>query len=753
MPLPFDLRVPARRCASLNQSPRCGRSRRLPLALLATSLALGAACVSCSTAGSGTSSAPATPTVTVRPNSAQPFAGSGVQFGADVQNASNSAVTWRVNQTPGGNPAVGTIDATGYYVAPSVPPASGTVTVTAVLQADPSVSGSASVAIQGSLTVAPARASLTTSQSLQLQVATAGVSASDVTWTADGGSISSTGSYTPPGIANAYTITAALNANPNVTGQATVYVTDFPGTFTWRNDNARSGVNGQELALSPSTVNSATFGKLFSCPVDGYVYAQPLYVANLPIPGNGTHNVVFVATENDSVYAFDADANPCQQLWKTPLIPPGEQAVQAPDQQTLALLGPSIGITGTPVIGMSTPVPYLYAVAATQTPAVQIGPNFVPPTYYHSLWALDLTTGQPVIRASGTQVGAEIRQGLGFNSGEENQRPALLLDNGIVYVAFGSYGGAGDYIGWLFGFDSTSLLQTAAFNSVTNPPGGGIWQSGGGPSADSSHNVYVVTGGGKFDPYRGGSSYSDSFLRFALSSGLSVSDYFTPCDQGTDESTGNDVGASAPVLLPDSAGSPVEPHLLIGASKGGSLYVVNRDNMGKFKVDGCPDPTSVVQTIPAPAANQPILSTPLYWNNAVYVAPGNGNLISFSMNQGILAPAPSGSRSQETFGPQGATPVISANGTNNAVLWLIDASGALTTPNGPAILGAYDPSDLSKELDDSGMAPKNRDTAGLAVKFTVPTVANGKVYVGTQSELDVYGLCREARVPPASCGD
>jgi hypothetical protein len=314
-----------------------------------------------------------------------------------------------------------------------------------------------------------------------------------------------------------------------------------------------------------------------------------------------------------------------------------------------------------------------------------------------------------------------------------------------VYIAFGSYGGqcVGEtnpcpYNGWLFAYDSASLQQTGAF-SVTQLPNtqGGIWQSGGGPSADSDHNVFVVTGNGPFGANQGGKSYSDSFLHLGSAGGLSVSDYFTPCDQATLETAGLDVGASAPVLLPDSAGSASQPHVLIGGSKGGSFYVVNRDNMGGFE-EPCPDSPTRVQTISA--GGGPILSTPLFWNNFVYVAPGNGNLMSFPMSAGILAPTPSASQSPETMDPQGSTPVISSNGTNNAILWLIDSSGALATPtNTPAILRAFDPNDLSKEIYNSAMVP-SRDMAGPAVKFTVPTVANAKVYVGTQTELDVYGL-------------
>jgi hypothetical protein len=303
-----------------------------------------------------------------------------------------------------------------------------------------------------------------------------------------------------------------------------------------------------------------------------------------------------------------------------------------------------------------------------------------------------------------------------------------------VYIAFGSNGVPGDYHGWLFGYDSSSLKPIGDFNATPNLVHGGIWQSGGGPSADSNHNVFVVTGDGPFDVDRGGKSYSDSFLRFGTVDGLSrVADYFTPCDQAALEAAGEDFGASAPVLVLDSLS---QPDLLIGGSKSGSLYVVNPYSMGGILLNPCPNLTAPAQTIPL--GGGPIMSTPLYWNNTVYVAPANSNLMSFSISGGILATPPLASQSPETLGPQGATPVISSNGTDNAIIWLIDSSGATT--NAPAILRAYDPNNSLQEIYSSATAAASPDTAGPAVKFTVPTVANGKVYVGTQTELDVYGL-------------
>ncbi len=375
--------------------------------LILSSLFLSLICLSCGAVGSATPAPPAPVTVNVTPTSAQPFPGGSVQFQALVGNASSSAINWQVNQISGGNAVVGTISSAGLYTAPGTVPNPASVTVTAVLQAQPVLTSSAIVtiqnlsAVQGPLTLSPKLASITTSQTIQLNVMTTGVNNTDVNWAVDGvangtytvGTISSSGDYSPSLAAGPHLITAILKANPAAIGSATIEVTGFPGTLTWRNDNARSGINSEELALAPSTVNSSTFGKLFSCPVDGYVYAQPLYVPNLAIPGGGTLNVLFVATENDSVYAFDADANPCMQIWHTSLIPSGSQAITTPNLIiTSTDIVPRVGITGTPAIEINSST--LYAVAAFQT----IGTSLPSP---QRLYALDLATGALEIKTNG----------------------------------------------------------------------------------------------------------------------------------------------------------------------------------------------------------------------------------------------------------------------------------------------------------------------------------------------------------------
>jgi hypothetical protein len=760
MPSLLDLHPGVRLTRGLSPTLRKGRSLHFPRVLLLASFLPGLICTSC---GTGGSDPPVTPpaTITITPNPAQTLPGGQVPFSAKVESAQSSTVNWQVNGMSPGNPEVGMIDSTGLYTAPSFVPGSGQITVTAVLQANPGVTASATVAIQRSLTISPAHSSFSSAQPVLLKVA--GIDNSAVNWAVDtiagGNSTVGTvlnGHYDPPPGTGSHLITATLIVDPEVTGEATVAITGFPGIFTWRNDNMRSGVNNQELALTPATVNSSTFGKLFSCPIDGYAYAQPLYLSNFPIAGKGTHNVIIVATENDSVFAFDADTKPCNQLWvQNRLIPAGSQVIDTPNQQiTSAAIVPHIGITGTPVISMATSAVYLVAAMQTISGPTNSDPNYIPPTYSQLLYALDLGTGQPEIHPAGVPIATPTGQAPPFKPILENQRAALLLNSGTVYIGFGSYDGQGDYHGWLFGYDSFSLLQAGVFNDTPDfflvgiwqrgGHQGGVWQSGGGPSVDPNdpnHDVFVLTGAGQPNQ---GVDYSDSFLRLGTNNGLTVTDYFTPCDQ----ELGNTVNAdsspqsasSAPLLLPDTAGSASQPHLLVGGTKEGLLYVVNRDNMGGFL--DCPDLQPRVQVVAV--GDGPILSTPLFWNGAVFVAAANGKLKSFPMSEGVLASSASAFQSPETLGPQGATPAISWNGANinTAIIWLIDTSGAQTWPaaSGPAILRAFDPNNLSNEIYDSTTAAASRDNAGPAVKFTVPTVANGKVYVGTQTELDVYGF-------------
>jgi len=735
MPTPFRWQSGERRSYGVVYPKYELRSRTFSLALLATVLLLIPFLASCGAVGSATA-APAV-TVTVSPTSAQPFQDETVQFQAAVLNAGSSAVQWQVNQVAGGNSSVGTIDASGLYTAPALVPNPATVTVSAVLQSDTTKTGSSSVTIHslssitGTLALSPTLSSVTTSQSVQFEILTPGVTPADLTWSATGGTISAGGLFSPPTTPGPYTILAKLTANPNTAGSATVEVTDFPGTLTWRNDNARSGVNDRELALAPATVNSSSFGLLFKCSVDGFIYAQPLYVPNLTIAGKGVHNAVIVATDHNSVYAFDADSSPCVQLWQTSLGN-GSPPISLPTLQITGTDMPFVGITGTPVIDAASK--RLYAVAAT------MGFDGLTFTYTNSLYSLDITAIQSAVQPPGVQIVSPQPASPGFSSFGQMQSSALLLESGNIYAGFGSIGGmcAGEpnpclYRGWLFAHD-LNAHPTGAFDATPGPLGdGGLGAGGSGPSADSSGNIFVTTGDGPFGPSVNGTNYSDSILHLTngSSTGLSLLDFFTPCEQTIAETGAEDVGTGSPVLVQ----SPLSPlQLILAGSTSGSLYVVNAGAMGRL----CPG--SSVNMQKTLVSRNPILTTPLFWpsNNCAYVAPANSTLQSVSLPPALFPACASASQSPETLGPEGSTPVISANGTKNAIVWLIDSGGLANSPIAPAILRAYNPDNLSKEIYNSAAA--SRDQAGPAVKFTVPTVANGKVYVGTQTELDVYGL-------------
>jgi len=485
----------------------------------------------------------------------------------------------------------------------------------------------------------------------------------------------------------------------------------------------RTGQNLNESVLTPANVNTTTFGFLFSLPVDGQIYAQPLYVAGLKIGGQ-VHNTVFVATEHDSVYAFDADT-PGPPLWQTSFINPaaGITTVSSADVNCTEAIAPEIGITSTPVIDPNSGT--LYVVAATKENG----------TFFHRVHALDVMTGTekvpPVVIQGNVAGTGDGSANVSFVSLKHLQRAALLLSNGALYIAFASYCDNTPYHGWVFAYDAQTLNQIALFNTTPNGGLGGIWQSGGGPAADANGNVFVMTGNGTFDgPSPGGNNdFGDSFLRLAPRA-LTQSDFFTPFDQATLEATDGDLGSGSPLLLPDQAVGP--PHLVVSAGKGGTIYLVDRDNMGGFIANG--NDQQIIQSIRGAVGS--LFSTPAYFQNTVYFLAKGDVLRAFSLSNGKLGTSPA-SQSSTVFGFPGATPVISANGASNGIVWVLQTDQA--EAGGPAVLHAYLATDVSTELYNSNQNP-GRDNPGPAVKFTVPTVINGKVFVGTQTQLAVFGL-------------
>jgi hypothetical protein len=696
---------------------------------------------------------PAAIAVSVAPATASVQASGGTNnFVATVQNdAQNKGVTWSLSGAGCTGATCGALSTTASasgtaitYTAPVNVPAPPTVTLTATSVANGTKPAQATITVVApptgvSVTLTPKRGGLTVSQSLGFTATVANdVGAAGVTWSATAGSFSTQSTtsavYIAPVSPGIITVTATSNADVTKSASATIGVTDLSGVVTYHNDLSRDGVNAQEYALTTANVTPATFGKLFSCTIDSPAYAQPLWVANLTI-GGGTHNVIFAASSRDTVYAFDADARPCVTYWSQPLLAAGETFLSINDVGTTDIFT-DVGIVGTPVIDPVSKT--LYVVSKSKNQGTSCSPSS---SCHQRLHALSLIDGSeqfsgPVDITSSISVPG-IGDGssggnVAFNTLRQNQRPGLALVNGIVYVAWASHGDNDPYHGWVMGFNASNIAQApAVFNDSPNGSRSGIWMGGGAPAADSSNNLYVITGNGTYDGTTK-SDFGDSFLKLSTSSGIGIADWFTPADQATLEGNDADFGSGGAAILVDQPSSPV-PHLVIGGGKEGTLFLLNRDNLGHNN-----STNQVVQTL---SFGNGILATAAFWNNALYLAGVGGPLKTFSFNAATgQFNTSASSRSNNSYGFPGATPSVSASGTSAGIIWAIDNS-AYGTPccaNGPAVLHAYDATNLGTELWNSSQGLGN--TAGNAVKFTVPTVANGKVYIGTRSEIDVFGL-------------
>ncbi|PYX12028.1 MAG: hypothetical protein DMG84_22630, partial [Acidobacteria bacterium] len=624
--------------------------------------------------------------------------------------------------------------------------AAGTASASALLGASDSWAAALAAFKSVSLNVAvsPRRAAVTMS-ALQTVQFTATVfndpSNSGVVWsvdnnnggTATSGTISTAGLYTPGSLPGVHTITATSVANAAVSASSSVAVTDLAGVYMHHNDVQRTGQNLQEYALTPANVGSSAFTKLFSCPTDGYVYAQPLWVANLTV-GGVNRNVLFLATEHDSVYAYDADSPSCILLWKTSFLGTNVTTMSWQDTVNGATdLIPEIGITSTPVIDAATKT--IYVVAKTKE-TIGTGCPMASPCYVNRLHALDVTTGAEKFG------GPVVISATNFDSRRHFNRPALLLNNGTVYVAFGSHADGCNWQGWLFGYDAASLTQKfvqATADPTSGCNGAAIWDGGAGPASDASGNVYVITGNGT---YNGTTNFSESTLKYSPSGTLL--DWFTPFNRSVLDANDVDMGSAGVLILPDSVASAAHPHLALATGKIDILYLLDisqpgpgQTTMGKFNSTTNND---VQEVIPVPPPNTTLsdggnYGVPAFWNGNIYTTGQNYPLSQFTIASGsILTPA--FAVSTNTFPPRGATPSVSASGTINGVVWVLDISG--WTGTGSAVLYAYDATNVANMLYSSPAS--GTAAAGAAVKFTVPTVANGKVYVPGQSTVSVFGL-------------
>ena len=526
-----------------------------------------------------------------------------------------------------------------------------------------------------------------------------------------------------PFVATLLTGCSASSSSPIVNG------TPPPGpsgtdVVTYHYDNQRSGENLKETTLNPGNVNSATFGKVGEFAVDGQIDGQTLFLSQLGIPGQGNKDVLYLATENDTVYAVDAQSisgSSATILWKTSVLPGGESPGTS---LPCGNIRPN-GITATPVIDRARNA--IYVEAMSQNPAGNI---------VHRLHALDLTNGSELfggpttITASFPGTGGNSSGGVvTFLPPVHHERAALLEAGSTIYTAWaGLFGDCGAYSAWVIAYDAGTLKQTGAIDLVPNNSGGGMWMGGGGPAADAAGNVYVISGNGFADTPGANHSYGNSFVRLSTSGGLTVGDYFTPYNTSAEDSADEDFGSAGPLLLPDltDAGGIVR-HLAVGAGKDGNLYVLNRDNLGQFN--------STKNNIYQPAIQLSTgenHSSPVFFNNTVYICPTNNALKAFPVSQALLGTLPS-SESAHLFGSNGAVPSISANGASQGIVWTLDWEAG--------VLFAYDARDLTKELYDSNQAAANRDHfSAVGGHFITPMVANGRVYVGTATSVAVFGL-------------
>jgi hypothetical protein len=582
-----------------------------------------------------------------------------------------------------------------------------------------------------SITTQPANQTVAVGQSATFRVVATGASPLSYQWQKSGAAIpgATAGSYTTLPTAagdtgSVYRVVVSNSAGQVISNPATLAVVAATAAdvVTYHNDDARTGQNLNEVILTPSNVNSSSFGKLNFFSTDGKVDGQPLYLSSLNL-ASGTLDVLYVVTEHDSVYALDANAGTV--LWHVSVLGTGETPS---DDHGCSQITPEIGITSTPVIDRAAGVIYVVGMSKNASGS-----------YFQRLHALDLTSGAerfggPVnIQASYPGTGDNTSGGnVIFDPKQYAERAGLLLLNGTIYTTWTSHCDFRPYTGWIIAYNASTLAQSSVLNLTPNGSEGSIWMSGTAPAADSANNIYFLDANGTFDtnltaggfPSQG--DFGNAFLKVSTSSGLAVADYFATYDTVQKSNTDTDLGSGGALVLPDlTDGSGKTWHLAVGAGKDSNLYVVNRDNMGKFN----PSANNIYQEI-AGALPGGVWSMPAYFNNAIYYGPVGGTLRAFSITNARLTTAPT-SQTSMAFEYPGTTPSISANGTSNGIVWAHENSS-------PAVLHAYTAGDLTQELYNSSQAG-SRDQFGAGNKFITPTIANGKVYVGTTNGVAVFG--------------
>ena len=537
-------------------------------------------------------------------------------------------------------------------------------------------------------------------------------------------------------------LTFILTTLPPVTAQTDV--------LTFRNNAARTGANLSETILTTTNVHSSTFGKLFQVTLDGVVDAEPLYVANVSVPSQGVHNLLIVATENDSLYALDADSG--AQIWKTSLLPSGQTPS---DDRGCSQVTPIIGITSTPVI-------YLPPASGPVHETQLRNGSRVPPTvattgsgliyavamskdssgnYYQRLHKVSLTTGKSLaaVEVTGTYRGTGEDSSGGnvlFDPAQYKERSGLLMLNGTVYLVWGSHCDHQPYTGWIMGYNASTLAQTTVLDVTPNGQEGAIWGAGAGLAADASGYIYFLDANGTFDTtlnskgFPSSADFGNAFIKLSAGGGqLSVVDYFTMYNTVSESSVDEDLGSGGALILPDMTDASGNTRsLAIGAGKDSNIYLVDRTNMGKFN----PANNNAIYQELEGALPGGIWSSPAYYKGQVYYGSVGGPLRAFQFSKALLSATPVSS-SPTTYPYPGATPSISANGTTNGIVWAVENSST-------AVMHAYNASNLGQELYNTSQAAGGRDSFGAGNKFMVPTIANGKVYVGTPNGVAAFGL-------------
>lgn len=487
-----------------------------------------------------------------------------------------------------------------------------------------------------------------------------------------------------------------------------------PSVVTYHNDNSRTGLNSNETLLTPANVKAGLFGKRYYLPVDGGVYAQPLYLPRVKIPGKGFRNLLFVATAHDTLYAFDADDESsagATPIWKTSFLneAAGVTTVSASDVGCTVI--PELGIVGTPVIDPVAGT--IYLIAHTK----ENGNQFV-----YRMHSLDVTTG-----AERTGSPVEI-QAAGFVPLLQKQRAALLLSNGVVYSPWTGHCDSGTYHGYIMANDSKSLKQIGVFNATPVDSGASFWNGGAGPSADSQGNIFAVSANGDPDGDIAAAVYDESVLRLAPAPKLAVTDLFTPFNRLSMDEADQDLGSSGALLLPDDAGTAAHPHLLFVSGKEGRMYLLDRDALGGAQVN-----TDSAALASLPVLGSQTFGMAAYFNGSIYVSPKQSPMLAFKVGGAALAASP-WAQTSDTHAYPGATPSITSNGTRNGIVWIA------TSDNDGKLL-AYDASNLNKLYDSDN---QNADQLPSNTEFSVPTIADGKVFAGGVTGVALYGELAQA---------